>query len=332
MLTAVYIIYLYLKTAYHVFVVNAFKTLKLIKELNQVLYIYNRQLDDYTTGRIHFYTKQSALTNLWFSTLRGYKPTAEEAKMALYIGALTPLADDLTDELNLSSAEILSKVAEVNSASSDNIILLNYLYKKIKAFKNSDLEIALNEAMNAQNKSIVQRNKAVLDEKSLAKLTKEKGGSATYLYRNILCNNPLTGEKDVIYSLGYVLQLTNDLFDIHKDFTQKQQTLFTNTLQFQLLLNDFRLSIENCTKAFLNLDLPLRNKQRFLASLSLLFARGLVGAEMLENLNNIKPTWQLAEMQRSELICDMEKPANIWLSIRFSIKYVNNIENKLLLK
>ncbi len=332
MLTAVYIIYLYVKTAYHVLVVNAFKTLKLIKELNQVLYSHNRQLDDYTTGRIHFYTKQSALTNLWFSTLRGYKPTAEESKMALYIGVLTPLADDLTDELNFSSAQILSKVAEVNSESSTNIILLNYLYKKIKAFKNSNLEIALNEAMNAQNKSIVQRNEVVLDEKSLATLTKEKGGSATYLYRNILCNNPSTGEKDAIYSLGYVLQLTNDLFDIHKDFTQKQQTLFTNTHDMQLLLNDFRLSIENCTKAFLNLDLPLLNKKRFLANLSLLFARGLVGAEMLENLNNIKPTWQLAEMQRSELICDMEKPANIWLSIRFSIKYVNNVENKLLLK
>lgn len=318
MLQILYIFNLYLHTAYIVLIRNTWLTRKFLDVLQKQLAKHSTTLDSHTANRIHFYTKQSALTNLWFSTLRNTTISDAEQKQALYLGAITPLADDLIDELNFSSSEIIHKVESINTSSSAHLILLNFLYKGLKQCDNEQLMLALQRAMNAQNSSVMQQNSKLLSTERLLAITKEKGASATLLYRCILANSLKTNEQQAIESLGFALQLINDMFDIHKDLVNGQQTLFTNTKLILEPIDLFETVVNESIRLFCKLSYPKKAKLRFLNLTAILFARGFVCAEMLKKLNKARLTWDLASFDRKELICDMEKISNLRLSVKYS--------------
>ncbi|MEY2925429.1 MAG: hypothetical protein RLZZ337_1979, partial [Bacteroidota bacterium] len=168
--------------------------------------------------------------------------------------------------------------------------------------------------------SILQRSANTLSQSELKNITYDKGGSSTYLYRTILFNSLIINEKDAIYSLGYVLQLINDMFDLHKDYHSKQQSLFTTNNDIDVPIAAYNSAIDDFILKFGKLSYPKEFKMQFFNLIAIILGRGHVCRDMLLNLAKSSKKKDLREMDRHLLICDMEKATNIYKSINLSYK------------
>lgn len=319
-------IHTYISFAYDVYWVSRRETNLLINELNEILKANDRPLlSPHSIRRIKNYTVQSSLTNRWFSTLRGKKANMLERKLALYLGAITPLLDDLNDENGWSSEEIMRMIEGEKDLEH---VLIQFLYSKLIAQCPEGFNEAFSTALRMQDASLKQLLSNRLSVEDLEEITKMKGGSWTFLYRMILADSPLPDEKEVIYLLGYLMQLTNDLFDVYKDLGQ-QQTFITNTGDINTIRAKYLGLIDQFKVQLYDLTYQKRNIDQTLLEISVILSRGLVSVDLLLNSQvNNGGRFLPQGFLREELICDMEQIGNIKKSIQFSAQIMKPIEKK----
>lgn len=296
-----------------ILVQNRKATDKLFAELEGVLKPFGFSLSEEHRKRIFFYTAQSAITNLWFSLLRGNKPTNAEQQTALYLGAFTPIADDLMDE----SGQTFEALEENQNNDSAGHVLFAYLLAKLKPHRaaNADFERYFNLAHEAQNESLKQLGKEPLDLSELEKITFNKGGYYTTLYRFALTHPAKPGEETAIYTLGSILQVLNDLFDIYKDYHNGVQTLVTRTADIRFIALKLTELEARFRVQFFALDYPLANKKRAYRAIMAIVTRGHVAEAHYQNLQGDSATLDIAVYPRKPLIVDMEKPLNVWKNL-----------------
>ena len=276
--------------------------------------------------RIHFYTTQSAITNDWFATLRGNKITAIEKERALFMGALTPLVDDLNDELKLGANQIWEMVESTENSELTNILLAKHIYTKRQELGSNRILNQCDKALKAQEKSIQQLGDRLLSAEELNNIAYEKGGAATLLYRMALENDLKPEEKSAVMELGYLLQLTNDLFDIYKDLQNKQQTIYTNFPNCEALHQYYVEQIDCVFNSFNSLSYDKNCIDAFLKKISLIISRGLVASNQLREFQQKNgKAFKLQKCKRKELICDMDNLKNIIKSIKYSVKLSKKI-------
>lgn len=297
----------YAKMARQVYRQNKAATQALCTELN---------MDAKYHKRIAFYTAQSAITNHWFCTLRGQKPTQAEQRKALLVGAITPLLDDAVDDLHLTSAKLFQALNDGNQV---QFALQAKMYHELISDQNRTFTEAFKTALKAQDASLKQLQEPELTDQELIAITSAKGGSWTFLYRTVLGHPILEGEKEAIYELGYLMQLTNDAFDVYKDLQNGQQTLFTNAVEVEPLKAIYLDQLDKIKATFQALNYDQKNIQDVLLAISAIGARGLICINQLLACQHFtKGAFRPHEYSRKQLICDMEKPANIWKSIQYS--------------
>jgi len=300
-----------------VYFFNRIRTNLLIRELNTHLQNFSLELSKIQAKRIHSYTIQSCLTNSWFSKLRGKRPNRFEIKNAVYLGAITPLLDDLVDAEKLESTEILNHINNFNESSAETLTL-RYLYSTIIENCNKEFKQSFNQALISQDASLKQLQEAKLSDEELLEITKNKGASWTVLYRSILGNQITEDEKRAICTLGEILQLTNDAFDVYKDFKNGQQTLFTNVIDILPVYNYFFALTLQLIDQFKLSGYPRKNVEKATTQMMLIVARGFVCIEqLLECQKKTNNQFQIEKYSRDELVCDMEKLTNISKLIGF---------------
>lgn len=310
----------YITIAYKVFVQNKKATQQLIEELRNFLGD-TFELSPAQINRIYFYTAQSTITNSWFSSLRGYPANPTEQRSALLIGALTPLFDDLTDEMSLTSHEILSQIEKKATQNQSLIPLIQYIYKDLMQNVSDGFQKALLIAMQAQDESLKQLEGKRLSIEELKRISYGKGSTWTLLYRKVLRNPLLEGEEEAINQLGYLLQLTNDVFDVFKDYQNGQQTVFTNNQDIRPLYAHYQSEIESLRIRFQQLPYPSKAINNSWTQISTILGRGLVCFEQfLQCQMKTQDQFLIDQYTRKELICDMEKPRNMWRSFQLSKK------------
>jgi hypothetical protein len=81
------------KLAFEVFYLNRKRQDVFIQEVLELGF----EVDVYTGKRMVAGTSIAAITNLWFGSLRGFSANGDEKRIALLVGALTPIYDDLLD-------------------------------------------------------------------------------------------------------------------------------------------------------------------------------------------------------------------------------------------
>jgi len=304
--------------AWAILVVNQKNTKKLFKTLNQHLAPFGFSLSAQHKKRIAFYTAQSAITNHWFSLLRGEKPSAQEITNAIFLGAFTPIADDLMDGQNITFEELLER----NNTESADAVLFTFLYKKLAPLLQENLlfKSYFEKAHLAQNHSLKQLQKAPISTEELKQISFNKGGFYTTLYRMVLQNKPLPGEEEAIYTLGAILQLLNDLFDIHKDFHNGVQTLATNTRDIHFMRAELTGLEQKFISQYIALAYPEKAKRASLASVMAIVTRGHVALDYYQNLQGNAAHLNVATYLRKTLIVDMEKPGNIWKNLLATAK------------
>ena len=314
----------YLTLGAKVYVTNRVRSRIFIQKLNQLLRNTGQQLSRQQVNRIQQYTTQSCITNSWFSALRGYRPDTLETQRALYLGAFTPIYDDLMDQHSYSHEKLMETIRQDNLPTNADLLLLKKLYDTLMGIIDNPttFEKCLVLTGKSQNQSTKQHNKEKIDNEILWKITADKGGHATLLYRSILNNPLLPGEQKAIYVLGSILQLTNDLFDMYKDHQNGFQTLATNTSSFTSIKTLFLKTTEQTISLFYALDYPRKNIHQAVDQMLSVVSRGMVCLDQFVSIQEKENgLFDISTLSRETLICDMEKISNIKKSLAWLSQY-----------
>jgi hypothetical protein len=235
---------------------------------------------------------------------------------------MTPLVDDLNDEVNWSFQDI-EKALQENQTEDDSIALLKLFLGKLHKPLPEKYSFYLEKLKIAQNQSMQQVHKTPLDFSALLNLTSEKGAYSFLLYRSILQAPVSLKEEKCLAQIGYILQLTNDLFDVYKDVQSGTQTPVTHCGDLNRFAHVFHEEIDNLT-IYLKEAAPSNSVyESYLLYLSTILGRAYVCLEQLQQLTtHNNGIFQPEIHPRKVLICDMERPRNLWKSYQFSSRIV----------
>ncbi len=248
--------------------------------------------------------------------LRGAPMTARERLASTCQGAMTGLGDDFLDKKSLSAEALELLLAKPGSSAGEQ--LAQYLFQTAQANVPDPVHslAQLNRVMAAQRESQKQTDPH-LGEPAIAAITWEKGGASVLYYRTAFAHPLADNEAALLAKLGGLMQLGNDLFDVFEDTQNGVNTLITSNKKVidirHLLLIELELAYE---MAFLT-NYPPASIRRFFALLSLgIFSRCLVCVDQWERSAQTTNGVFLPHLyRRKALICDMEKPANLWRSV-----------------
>ena len=258
-----------------------FNNKKQTKAFTESLRSKGFEIDETLEKDILKYTVQSSLTNAWFTSLTNTEISNKQKELGLYLGAITPVSDNLTDIYKLEYKDVWNAVQNVNEQSSPLYKLARYLYDGMTTLANPIFMHYINKTMQAQDESLLQLKDEILNIEKLLQITFDKGGYSTLLYRSMLDINLKENEEDAIYLLGSILQLTNDAFDVYKDYTNKQQTLFTNTKDIELLREMYMQKVSAFIAAFRNLNYSKKNIEKTLHQIMTVISRGVLSIHQL---------------------------------------------------
>lgn len=303
----------------------------LIKQLNNLHVVHGQQLTQSQVKRIEVYTSLGLYVNSCLATLRGHKLSNAEIKNTLHLSILTPLLDDLTDILKLSSTDILEQLNSYTGDNATNMLLPKYLYDQIRDHGNGELlHETFKQALIAQDESLLQLEKQPLSNEALSRITYEKGSIWTVLFRLMLSTPLESDEKEAILLFGHLIQLTNDMYDVYKDLQNGQQTLFTNATDIIHYEKEYDKLIQSMTQSFLSLGYDRRHIRKCLHKLSAIASLGKVCLEQLKKCQDMTGgVFKAAGYSRSQLVCDMEKWSNRRRYMALSIQFYERVQRSL---
>jgi hypothetical protein len=297
---------------------NRRRTKALIEELRQMLNERELQLPERIERRIHFYTAVSAVSNHWFGLLRGKGPTPQEDMDGLLFGAVSPVIDDLMDSTDRTFEELEADTRQETAEQ----VLYHYLMQRLRPLRqiNPYFDKYARLTHLAQNESLRQMRPEPMSIEELERISYEKGAYTMLLFRMVLRNPPVDGEEAAIYTLGAMLQLMDDLFDVWNDLQDGSQTLFTNTGDVRAMEARYVQCENRFREQLLGLDLPMAQKRRAYVSIMGVVNRTHVAIHQFNSLKGDSERLNFTGLSRKDLIVDMHRFSNLWMHINWEIR------------
>ena len=259
-----------------------------------------------------------------FCALHGKKMSEDERIASTAQGAMTGLFDDFFDKEQLSQEAIEQLLHQVGIPGSRyNEKLFNQFYAM--ALKHvpdrKDMQQTMMEVYEAQQMSRKQAGEFI-SYREIEEITFYKGAVSLLFYRTAFLPKPDAGEQKLIYQLGSLMQLCNDIFDVYKDSQQKIKTMITTATQIRNVRIIFEEKLISCYNDAYALGLPRKHVKKFLSILSLgIFSRALVCLDQLERNETISNgRFTIDSYSRKQLICDMERISNIKRSAVYALR------------
>jgi hypothetical protein len=249
-----------------------------------------------------------------FCLLRGKEMAFHERYAMTYLGALTGLFDDFFDVKKTSVTHIRELVDHPDEQLAENsheLLFVRFFRKALEHIHDFHrLTKSINNVFDAQILSKKQTGK-VIEREEIQQITLLKGGFSLLFYRSALDEPVGLMEEKMLFSLGGISQLENDLFDVYKDFCNGIKTLATTENSIVRLRKYYKRLVEE-TFALVHLtSFSDERKIMFLRFIALIVSRGSVCLDLLEKREKAtNHVFSLPEYTRQELICDMEKPGN----------------------
>lgn len=298
--------------------------------LNPVLENYitsNISNADITKIKKYYGLAVPAILGEGFCILRGKPLTQRERLTMTYLGSLTGLYDDFFDELHTQENHILELTKNPHESLVENdheSLFIKFYNLALKYSPSSELlKEKFIPVYEAQIQSKLQRN-SNLSISQLSEVTLLKGGVSLLFYRSALNEVPDKTEEALLYKLGGLMQLENDIFDIYKDYQDNISTLATTIKKVEDLRETYTQLHEKVIQLIREMRFPIKNKIFFTQYLNLIICRGYVCLDMLEQneelTNNV---FSIKDYSRKHLICDMEKPKNIIKSFNYYVASIS---------
>ncbi len=312
---------------------SVYKEIKVQKQFNKDFLIpYLYQLEIKYSGKFQEEQKQKILdyyglfiTSFLCSSykrLRGKTLSADERKRATLFGILTPVGDDLFDEdkLDIESIKAITYCPETFAATTFSANVA----KEIQAFllqQVPDKDVYLQAAKNVLNIQIetVAQTQPGITKQELEYLTYTKGAVSVILYHQCLDEVADEQMQDALFLIGSLYQLGNDIFDLYKDVRDNIYTLINTCDDFSTLRKIFLERVKQQNKKIMALPFAEKNKKEFCFVMNTINARSLVALDQfvrLQKKTGDKINWW--QLQRKDMIVDMEKPANFLKWLRYA--------------
>ncbi|MEP7165146.1 MAG: hypothetical protein ABI741_10640 [Ferruginibacter sp.] len=261
-----------------------------------------------------------------FCALRGNAMTFPERWASTCQGAMTGLFDDFFDKDYLpdDAVEKLIDPGNVSAAKRSNQQLFDLFYKNAlqHAPDNKHIQETLREVYKAQVES--KKQKGPITKTELTDLTFFKGGSSVIFYRAAFSPAASAAELKLLYNLGGLMQLANDIFDVYKDREAGIKTLLTETKKVKDIRAFLSSGLREYYQNAFEIGFPEKNVRAFLNIISIgIFSRCFVCLQQMEENEKLTGNeFDVQQYSRKQLICDMDTKMNM---LRAAWSHINDI-------
>ena len=249
-----------------------------------------------------------------YKRLYGKKLSAGERKRATLFGILTPVGDDLfdIDKLSIDNIRAITYHPETYNATTFSSKVAKevqaYLLQHVP-FKKEYLEASKN-VLDIQVETIKQTSRNISKE-DMERITYTKGAVSVIIYHQ--CMDEVADEQmlEVLFFIGSLYQLGNDIFDLYKDVRDNIYTLINTCEDYNAFKQQFLDRVKLQNSKIMALPYAENNKKEFCIIINTINARGLAALDQfikLQKKKNAKINWW--QLQRKDMIVDMEKTKN----------------------
>jgi hypothetical protein len=272
-----------------------------------------------------------------FCALRGKEMTEKERMASTCQGAMTGLGDDFFDKQRLSEEALKDFIERpehfYGNTASEKLFLHFYKTALANAPDRVKMQQQIYRVFHAQLMS-KQQSKAGLSYEVIKDITLRKGAESLLYYRTAFEHPFKKGEEKMLYCLGGLMQLSNDIFDVYKDHKNGISTLVTTATKIKELRFLYSALLQIGKEAAYRSGYPKNNVSDFLGIISIgIFSRCYVCLDQLEKSEKRSAgVFDPGQYQRKDLVCDMDTAKNKWRSLRYHLKITSQRKPKALVK
>jgi hypothetical protein len=296
--------------------------------LKQLEVKYNGNFDETVIKKVaKFQSIQLHFVAASFARLFSRSLSQHEMELNIKYITMTSLYDDLIDNDKANEAllnQIFYHPELVNPASyNERVLVALHMDLLNQVADRADYWYAMENIHIAQKDSSFQFDKNTSVEK-IIDITKRKGGFSLLMFRHYLSDPKYTVLDECWYTLGGLIQMTNDLYDTYKD-TQEGIRTFANQLQNVEEIEAIYKKQKDVLKSQIQkLPMSMSRKIEFSILISVIPSFGDIAIQQLKRIQgNSSSLPNFNEITRKELIIDMEKPSNIIRLFQFAFKNGN---------
>ncbi len=260
-----------------------------------------------------------------FCALRGESMSDKERLASTCQGAMTGLGDDFFDKQRLSDQGVKDFIEKpemfTGNTGSEKLFLNFYKTALTNAPQPAAMQQQIFKVFHAQLLS-KQQDSPGLSYEIIKDISIRKGAESLLYYRTAFDHPLRNGEEKMLYALGGLMQISNDIFDVYKDREAGVQTLVTTAHSIKELRIYYAAVLKVGKQAVLRAGYPKANTRKFLGLLSIgIFSRCFVCLDQLEkNQKRSKGVFELNAYSRKDLICDMDTIGNKLGSLRYHLR------------
>ena len=257
-----------------------------------------------------------------YKRLYGKKLTEEERKRVTLFGILTPVGDDLfdIDKLDVESIRSITYTPDAyNALTFSSKVAKQIQSYLIQSVPNKEAYIkASKDVFEIQLETIKQTNPLISIEE-IERITYAKGGFSVIIYHQTLDENATPEMWQALYEIGALMQFANDCFDIYKDIHDGIFTLASRCEDYKLLKKLYLSRVKQANALVRLLPYSTSKKNEFLIIMHAIISQGLVAIDQMIRLQEkLGHPVNCIDMERKELITDMQKAGNITRWMRYA--------------
>lgn len=265
-----------------------------------------------------------------FCKLFGTGMTDKERLAGTCQGAMTGLGDDFFDKQRLSPKAVKDFIENpgqfYGNTAGEKLFLHFYKTALASVPGSTEMQKQIYRVFHAQMLSKQQDADGIPNE-ALRDITIQKGAESLLFYRTAF-ENPLNPEeKKMLYCLGGLMQLSNDIFDVYKDYKSGVTTLATSSTNINNLQTYYWAQLQTSVEAAYKTKYPKTHIRKFLGFLSIgIFSRTLVCLKQLQKIEKKSGgNFNISQYSRKELICDMDTIQNKLASLRYHLNFCRRL-------
>lgn len=304
---------------------NVYKEIQVQKKFNQSFLIpYLNELERKYNGKF-LPEQRNKILNYYglfitsflcssYKRLYSLKLSPEERKRATLFGILTPVGDDLfdIDKLDVDSIREITFHPENYHATSFS----SHIAKEIQTFLLQTVPHKTEYLQASKNVLDIQiettrQTAPNLPKEETERITFTKGAVSVIIYHQTLDQAATPEMLEVLFYIGSLYQLGNDIFDLYKDVRDKIYTLVNTCENYKSFRKSFLARVTEQNNHIMKLAFPEKNKKEFCIVMNTINARSMVALDQFvrqqKKVGGKIDWWQL---QRKDMIVDMEMPKN----------------------